>query len=273
MTDLRENLGFIIYSISSAIALGIVGWFVQSGIIVAIVSVLIGAGISYFVQTKTQKKAWQREYSVKIAETVYGALFRDMKNLIRSLENKYYLWISFEGWRQVQEDHRYFMVDEKFREKLDQFSDRVERYSRAVMQLRNEILPKMVFEETERCFGTKVNEVPRFNVSYMDGYTHCSTSPNLINCLVSQIHPIEDVKRYKSEISDLESIIEIKSIDAKITHLPYLTEGEEFWESCLRRMKEDKTYKFIIEENQELLEEARQVKKEIIERIEKPWKI
>jgi hypothetical protein len=272
MTNLRDNLNWLIGSIATAIAM-VVGWLISSGVVVNLLFLLIGFGITYFVQTRTQKKAWKREYSVKIAEQVYGALFRDTKNLIRSLENKYYQWISFEGWRQVQEDHRYFMVDEKFRERLDQFSDRVERYSRAVMKLRNEILSKIVFEETERCFGTKVNEVPRFNVSYMCGYKHCSTSPDLINCLISQIHPIEDVKRYESEIFDLECIIEIKSIDAKITHLPYLTEGEEFWESCLRRMKEDKTYKFIIEKNEELLEEARQVKKEIIKGIEEPWKI
>jgi len=65
MTDIRENFDLMISSILASLAI-IIGWIVQSGTIVALVSVLIGAAISYFVQTRTQKRAWKREYSVKL---------------------------------------------------------------------------------------------------------------------------------------------------------------------------------------------------------------
>ena len=46
-----------------------------------------------------------------------------------------------------------------------------------------------------------------------------------------------------------------------------------FWESCLKIVNDNETYQFIIEENEELLREAKSIKKELIRRIEEPWKI
>jgi hypothetical protein len=272
MADSRENLGWIAGSVIAGIV-AFLGWFYESGLLSTLVGIFVGAGIAYFVQTRTQKRAWKREYGVKIAEQVYGTLFRETKSLIRSLEKKYYFWIDFGGWKRIQEDHRYFMVDERFREKLDQFSDRAEEYSLATRRLRDEILPRVAIEETERIFEMKVDEKPRFNVNYMKGQKRFSTSPDLVQCLISETRPIDHAIRNESEVSGLECALEIKPIDGQPIHSNDSTKIDDIWKSCLARMKEDKTYKFIIEENQELLEEARQVKKEIIKRIEEPWKI
>jgi hypothetical protein len=272
MIDLRENLGWIIGSVVAGIV-AFLGWFYESGLLSTFIGIFVGAGIAYFVQTRTQKRAWKREYGVKIAEQVYGTLFRDTKSLIRSLENKYYFWIGFEGWKQIQEDHRYFMVDEQFRERLDQFSDRAEKYSSATRKLRDEILPKVAIAEAERVFETKLDEKPRFNVNYMTGHKRISTSPDLVQCLISETHPLDYATRNESEVSGLECTFEVKPIDGQPIHSHDSTQIDDVWKSCLARMKQDETYRFVIEENQKLLEEARQVKKEIIKRIEEPWKI
>lgn len=58
MTDLRENLGWLVGSIATAIAMA-VGWFISSGVVVNLLFLLIGSGITYFVQTRTQKRAWK----------------------------------------------------------------------------------------------------------------------------------------------------------------------------------------------------------------------
>jgi len=84
MTDVRENLGWLIGSIVTALSL-IFGWIYQSGVLSTLVGVAIGAGITYYVQTKTQNRAWKREYAVKIAETVYGSLFKELQRIQRSL--------------------------------------------------------------------------------------------------------------------------------------------------------------------------------------------
>jgi len=53
MTDLRENLGWIVGSAIAAIA-AFLSWFYESGLLSALVGIVIGAGITYFVQTRTQ---------------------------------------------------------------------------------------------------------------------------------------------------------------------------------------------------------------------------
>lgn len=273
MSDLRENLSWLIGSVATAVGVAI-SWLVSSEIFVTLVAVLVGFLASYFLQTKTQKKAWKREYSVKIAETVYGSLFRQVKWIIWSLEKRHYAQVSFEEWGQIQEDHRYFMVDEKFRTRLDEFFERVRNYSRAVYSsLRNTILPKIANEETERVFNVKTDETAKLDVKYKEKHRNISTSPEIIECLISQTHPRDYALRNKSDISNVECFVNIRQRDGKIFHSHDLAKFNEFWQACLKRMREDETYRFIIEENDKLLEEARNVKKEIVKRIEEPWKI
>jgi high-affinity Fe2+/Pb2+ permease len=72
-------------------------------IIGAVVGAVVGAGISYIVQTKTQRNAWKREYSVKIAETVYAALYSEVKGILSLLERGIFYTVSFGKWR--EEEH------------------------------------------------------------------------------------------------------------------------------------------------------------------------
>jgi len=272
MTDIRENLGYFIGSVVTALAL-ILGWIYQSGVLNTLVGVAIGAGITYYVQTKTQDRAWKREYAVKIAEEVYGNLFKQVKSIINSLEEKQYTyWISFDKWREFQQDHRYFMVDEVFRVRLDDFSDKLEEYSKAGMKLGSDI-QKIIFEEIDRVFGIKTNQIPQAQVSYMRGYSRGSTFPDLVRCLVSETHPIDVSKKLDSEASDVEFTLRVTPIDNKTIDIPYSSDYDDFWQTCLRRMKENETYKFVTKENNRILEDARKLKGEIIERIEKPWKV
>jgi len=187
MADLRENLGWLLGAIIAGVTAFLI-WFYESGLLNTLIGVIIGVGIAYFIQTRTQNRAWKREYSVKIAEQVYGSLYRDIKWTIWSLERKNFRPPTFEKWGQIQEDHRYFMVDEKFRAKLDSFFERSRKYGFTTSKLRNEVLPKIAREEAERIFKTKTEEI-KLEVKYKEGTHIVSTSPEIIECLISQIHP------------------------------------------------------------------------------------
>lgn len=271
MSDLRENFGWLVGSIATAIAMAF-GWLISSEAVISLLFLLIGSGITYFVQSRTQKRAWKREYAVKIAETVYGSLFREVQNGIRSLERKSYWHLSFREWWEMKKDHRYFMVEEKFRAKLDEFLERVENYGRAVGELRNTVLPEILNEETERVFDVETEKTANLEVKYKEKHRNVSASTNTMECLISETHPKDRALRNLSGISNVECLVDIRLRDGKTFHSHDLEKFNEFWQSCLRRMKEDETYKFVIEENEKLLEEARNVKKEIVKRIEEPWK-
>lgn len=121
MSDIREYLGWILGSAFAGIGT-FLSWFYESGLFAAVAGVIVGAGITYFVQTRTQKRIWKREYLIKITEQVYGELFGNIRGEISRLQDRYYRNIQFSKWIQIQSDHRYFKDDSVFREKLDSFS-------------------------------------------------------------------------------------------------------------------------------------------------------
>lgn len=273
MTNSRENLGWLLGSIVTAIAMA-VGWLISSGVVVNLLFLLIGFGITYFVQTRTQKRAWKREYSVKIVETVYGPFYKELKKIIEYLQRRYYTYGANLGlWKEFQQDHRYFMVDEDFRTRLDRLCKRLEMYFEAVVRLRSEIVKKIVIEETERFYKIKTNEIPTIQINYTKNYQKRSDNPDFIECVISERHPIDSVKLNEPGSSDLDLVLRIISIDNKPTNIPYSSDFDKFWQSCIKRMKEEEAYKFMVQENSSLLEEARRVQKEIVKRIEEPWKI
>lgn len=278
MTDIRENLGYFIGSVITAFAL-LLGWIYQSGVLNTLVGVAIGAGIAYYVQTRTQNRAWRREYAVKIAEEVYGNLFKSLRNIIQSLESKHQIyWISFDSWKEFQQDHRYFMVDKNFRDRLDDFSKKLDSYSKAAVEMGNKVR-KIIMEETERVFGKKIRHSPRLQITYMNGYSRVETNSDLVECLVSETYPIDFLKTSKPEATGIDFNLEVTLIDNIQSKMSYATNPRVlgfdggFWQTCLKRMKENETYKFVTEENCKILEEAKKVQEEIIKRIEEPWKI
>ena len=270
MTDLRENLGWLVGSIATAVAMA-VGWFISSGVVVNLLFLLIGAGITYFVQTRTQRKAWKREYSIKIAETVYGSLYRQVKSVVWSLEQKRLDPINFEEWGQLQQDHRYFMVDEKFRNKLDGFLEKVRKYSLDVHRLENEVLPRIIHEESKEIFKTDTEGVRiHVEIRYEEKARVISGTYDIIECLISQTNPRDSVLKRHPEAEILEFAMKFGQVPASSTAIGKF---DDFWESCLRRMKADSNYQSLLQETNRLLEEAKSVKKEIVKRIEEPWKI
>lgn len=270
MVDVRENLGWILGSIVTTIAIA-VGWFVQSGAMTNLLFVLLGAGITYFVQVRTQKRAWKREYSVKIAETVYGELYKEVKSLQTTLESEGLWQIRFNKWEEFQRDHRYFMVEEKFREKLDSFLAEVNQYNLAIWRLRHETLPEIVNEEALRIFHTSVR-ADNINlwIKYKEGDSVNQVKPDIIECLIRQTHP----RNWVLEKGNKHEITEFLILFGQVDSGPSIyAKFDEFWAACLKRMKEETDYQHLVEKTNTMRQEAEYKRKELAERIEKPWKI
>lgn len=163
------------------------------------------------------------------------------------------------------------MVDEIFRKKLDTFFERVRKYNDSVNELRTRILPDIINKEVKRVFLTGVlAEEINLEVRYKDGTHIVSTSPKIIDCLISEIHPKDFAVRSNPEAVVLEFHLKYGQVPADTKDVGKF---DEFWMSCLSRMKEDKTYQSILKEADGLLEEAKDVRKRIVELIEEPWKI
>jgi hypothetical protein len=271
MVDLRENLVWVTGSTVTAAAVAI-GWFLSSGVAANLLFVLLGAGITYFVTSRTQKKAWQREYSVKIAETVYGDLYRDLKSIIGAIGRDELGRANFSKWEEFQQDHRYFMVEKRFRAKLDDFLKHAEEYNKYFSNNRFGVLPRLMYEEASRIFRGKIDSI-NITIEARDRDGRPSRisvrDDGLVDDLILNTDPkTAYLKRYSGyEITGLRvafgNVSAGPDIDAKF---------DEFWQACLRRVQEDASFNFR-ERTDQILQEAEKLRRELATLIEKPWRI
>lgn len=272
MNNLRESLGWII---GSAVAgtLAIVSWVFESGLFATLLGIMIGAGLTYFVERRSQKRTWKREYAVKTAVEVYGVLYNDLKSIIMVLEEKWYRYEDFRAWREMQDDHRYFMVDKEFRKELDQFKEQLEKQSKTVVNVQTEIIPQVIIDETEKLTGDRPMKNPSFYVSYKSGERNVSSKPQIEDCLVKLEPPIEHATKRGKNVSDEKFHIQYELKNGRVEAFRDPEKLEDYWKSIVENFSENETYRLMVKENKRLLSEAKKLQKEIANRIEEPWKI
>jgi hypothetical protein len=256
----------------AAIAI-LVGWFIQSGIAVALIALLIGFVLSEVTQSRTQKRAWKREYAINVVQTVYAPLFDYLKGIVKGLEMKTYYPISFDMWGQIRESHRTLMIDEPFRTKLNEFSEALEKYSLAISDLRNKIIPKMIKAEAKKVFQFE-NEISDSIITLRGksgGYG--LGIPTLTECMIKQEHPLQFLTKYgPPEIVDVE-YYEYQTLDGKQFKSSDMDKLESFSKSCLSLAKENSIVQSVLKENERLFNEAKVLGEELAKRIKEPWKI
>lgn len=269
MTELRENIDLVVSSILASLAL-VIGWLVQSGIAVALISVLIGAGISYFVTSRTQKRQWKREYAIRTVETIYAPLFDDLKGIARVLENKYYTQSSFTAWGAVRESHKYLMIDKPFRTRLDEFYEALEKYSLTVYNLRNKIVPKIYRTEARQIFELKNDIYETIFVKTVDsGIT--MGFPTVTECILKRMRLQEYIAKSHPELTRIENYT-FRTVDGKDFHSHDWQKVENLWDSCIAVAEKDGTFQFVRSENDRLLHDAKELLEELAKRIEEPWR-
>jgi hypothetical protein len=273
MTNIQENIGLVIGAVIAALGIAL-GWLLQYGLLNTLLGVAIGFGITYYVQTKTQKNAWKREYSVKIAETVYGSLYSDVKGILSSLEKGKFWTVSFGNWKDFQGDHRHLMVEKDFREQLDKFLEKVDEYDSNLIRLHAEVFPSIVKEASKEIFGLTANRVS-IQVKFKTASGFSSNSYDLSSCLANRGHPRELViESYpRSEILSVEPLLEnIQEITGRIEPIDEV-KFNELWKLCLKKEENNEIFRLEVQKQSELLEEAKHILDELTKRIEEPWRI
>jgi len=268
-----DNLFLIIWAIETLNRSNLTNLVITSLIFIfgIIGSLLVGVGITYFVETKTQERAWKREYAVKVAETVYMPLCTQVNLVTRFLEENPFRpvpdYLYFGEWSSIKKENRHLMVDRDFRSKLNEFFEKLRYYKGRVDEFRAEIL-SLIQEEAERIFDVKTREThPEFRVLYEEDTRPVHASIKIVDLLISQEHPREHILK-----NNPRRVIKEFQIQFGKEHISVAEDKlEEFWNSCVERMKEP--YQNILREKEGMFENAIKLKDKLEERIQEPWKI
>ena len=272
--DLRKDLGAIIGSVATTIGVAI-SWFISSEIFAILVAVLIGFLASYTLQTITQKRAWKREYSIKIAETIYGSLYQDITQILQTLgngEDLNRLGMNFSKWEEFRQDHRYFMVEKEFRGTLDKLLEDIKEVNSMFYKFKRDDLRSIVNEASEKIFFTNIEgSLIHLNITYQKGRrkTPIGTRYDIDEYLLSNKSPIEDILKKKGG--------KILALEMTFGQVPASKENvgrfNQFWEACVSTLWENESYNTLLTKTKKLLKKAKNVQNELVKRIEEPWRI
>ncbi len=127
--DILTGIGAGISTIFTALS-----WLWNAGPLQILFSVLTGAFITYFVQTKLERKKIKRETFLEMRDTVYGPLFKAMNQICGALaSSRIYRQEEIQSQMRdintVMNHHLYFIVDNQLRYEIESFYNRIKRYS------------------------------------------------------------------------------------------------------------------------------------------------
>lgn len=246
MINLRENLGQIIGSAVAGIV-AFLSWFYESGLLSTLVGIVIGAGITYFVQTRTQKRVWKREYTLETIEKVYGPLFEEIDQLLRYMTMETYSTLSTPKWQEIKSTYRYLMLDEDFKRRTEQFYKRVGVFNKTLIKILREVLDTIVKEEAEEFLGFKPKTIDlivkgrRFNA-------WTSLKVDIPLTLLKRKQPIEMVADLYPELKKLSFHLEIMNPSGNpysYTHPEWMKEFDKFWKRSSKRLEANDTVKTV----------------------------
>lgn len=273
MTDLQENLRWIIGSAVAGIV-AFLSWFYQSGLLSTLIGIAMGAGITYFVQTRTQKRVWKREYALRIAETVYGPLFQDVDVSLRYHGDKSVpSHIVFDGWTKIKNTYQYLMVDDDFGNRLERLSEKASNFTERLQKMWS-LTQDIAVEKTGNYFPSFRESEPRLVIKTETGEQHYTVSESLI----MREHPYTSALKKKGEHKKQECVIVLIPVKGGPSQtLTYdgstKTIFDAMWEDCHQRFEQDPEVQAIRKEYPEIIEEMWNIRKELARRIKEPWKI
>ena len=268
----REGLGWIIGSAIAGIG-AFLSWFYESGLFGTIISIVIGAGIAYFVQTRTQKRVWKREYALKNTEVIYGPLYENIDWALGSYDE------AFQGfyikkWNEIKKTFQYLTIDEALKKKMDDFFQKLDKYNHDV-RMANQLIENVILKEYQTIFPSHGGLSPSFQIQ--------SVRRNGIPISISESirlkrHPLELAEKGRRQGEHEEYVIGLLDANAKQSqHLHY--EGEvkadfdRMWNACHEKIERDPLIQSVRKEYPEIIKGLQDIKKELIKRIQEPWEI
>jgi hypothetical protein len=164
-------------------------------------------------------------------------------------------------------------------EKHDSFSKRIQTYSDTVGELDFKISRKLIAESVKECFNeesvdilpslvVKPFGVAELNLNIVDGLKSGQTLLKYVD-LMAKTYNVEMPKNTPPTIT----ISFMRKSAPNRFESNNLEQINNFWTICQQKLNARPERKFIIEENDKLLEDAKNINKELTKRIEEPWRI
>ncbi len=282
-SDSWPVLGVIISTI-----LGVLSFFSQIPGLQWITALLIGAFITYAVQSKLQDRRLKGQIRKENIEEIYALLYLEIKNIRENLL-QYPTHATIDVWRKFRETYRIFAIGTTFVNKLTDFYDRVEELSIDINKSKNLVKDALYDKFVEKFLPSignenykiqKSSDRPGFNIRYEKKLR--IEEINIINYALINKNPLNGTSERDSNFSIENCYIEFTSttlpdpIYADRSNIPiklhlnkYLDEFNSFLKAVEEVLGVNIIIKRIRNESSELIDIAKNLESKIDKYIKK----
>ncbi len=263
-------------AIGSAIA-GIavtVGWFVNIPIAGAIVGVVAGFVLSNYTQTRTQRRAWKREFMLKAVELVYGRLYNETSKISKTFndaKNNRSIPYNYEDstWHEIRDSYLYYMLEDPLRNDVQVLFNKIDEYDEVVFKARTEI-EKITGNRGSQIFVEGTHKI------YYDVKT--PIHPHGVSCHIDDnvlrgVHPLQDYSQAEPSYFEVQYVSDAGSKTQRYNSEEDFKRFEEFW----KLVSEDADKNPSIVRMKQLLHEIpvinATVAKKLVGKIQEQWKV
>lgn len=239
-----------------------------------ILGVVAGFILSYFVQTRTQRRAWKRDYVIKSIDSIYGPLHDESIKIEETYNNTQRLGIYFpfiyNTWSTLKNNYKYHLIDDKnFRKEINEFYDLVEECNTLVSYAKDKVL------EIIRNKGSKFYDLAVDNIYYFFRLpTGMRDFPDTVGCLINGIHPRDAFKK-SSEAWEISVIFNSNGSNTSknLNSEKDFREFDELWKIMLKDVSEDQNIPKMKLLYNKVQSENLKLRAKLVERIQLQWKV
>src|SRR6266704_2199954 len=168
---IRENL---------PVGLGIVGgvaaagatWFLNSALFGVVTGVLLGTGLSLWVQSRTQNRIWKRDLALKNIDSIYGPLYREItanQSKGSPSAKTSFQALSTAEWERIRSDYLYHSVPDPLKALLARHYALIEKYNTLTGRVVNKV-GKTIVEKASSFYGSPLKSI-QWETTLQRGYT------------------------------------------------------------------------------------------------------
>jgi hypothetical protein len=275
---IRENLPVGLGIVGGAAAAG-AAWFLNSGLFGVVFGVLLGTGISLWIQSRTQKRIWKRDLALKNIDTIYGPIYREItSNLAKGAPtaNTSFQTLSDSEWHRIRSDYLYHFVPDQLKNLLERYYAPVEKYNNLLGRVTTQV-SVTILEEASTSYGRKVQMI-QYGVRSASG----GTLPlGIDSAVLFAEHPRERLRAMYRDIlpPDPQFLVVLNVSDLTRTvaedrdTVSDLKKFDEFFDALCKTVRELDVVVEISRTLGEINFAGQEVQEKTLHQIREPWSI
>ena len=272
----KDDVTVILTSLASSVTAAL-AWISGFQLLLLIISAFAVAVLTFYFNSKMQKRAWKREVTVKMISELYGPLYIDVSKALQEFSKGdafAYRWYRSDDWARIRADYHYRVIPLELRNKLDIFYallDQISANSAQVIRLVESMLLKSVRQE----FGVDIEQATWTIHGFRNGVSQGSLSFPEVQAVLNGFDLVAFAKRQYGEMDSYRIFVSLqrRRSNEMLPQEVGTTKEQEIFARAIKEISENQKVKSLKDDERDMISEGISLRERLGSIVETPWKV